>query len=79
MTGADSTPSSPADPATIVIRTPGLAASEIAAVTAVLTAVTSASAEPTIAPSTPTAWSRSQRAVRGTLVPGAGRWRAFEG
>ncbi|MWJ40476.1 acyl-CoA carboxylase subunit epsilon, partial [Clavibacter michiganensis subsp. michiganensis] len=25
------------------------------------------------------AWQRSQRSVRGTLVPGPGRWRGFSG
>ncbi|RII86255.1 acyl-CoA carboxylase subunit epsilon, partial [Clavibacter michiganensis subsp. insidiosus] len=25
------------------------------------------------------AWQRSQRGVRGTLVPGPGRWRGFSG
>jgi aryl-alcohol dehydrogenase-like predicted oxidoreductase len=25
------------------------------------------------------AWSRSQRGVRGTIVPGAGAWRSFSG
>ncbi|RII94698.1 acyl-CoA carboxylase subunit epsilon, partial [Clavibacter michiganensis] len=27
----------------------------------------------------PDAWQRSQRGVRGTLVPGPGRWRGFSG
>ncbi|NQX11109.1 acyl-CoA carboxylase subunit epsilon [Microbacteriaceae bacterium VKM Ac-2855] len=65
----------------IVIRTPGLDAGEIAAVTAVLTAITRSAdtAEPTITPAAPDAWSRSQRAIRKPLQPGAGHWRAFEG
>lgn len=63
----------------IVIRTPGVGAVEIAAVTAVLTAVTASNAAAPIGVHAPTAWSRSQRPIRRPLTPGAGRWRAFEG
>ncbi|MBM7025582.1 acyl-CoA carboxylase subunit epsilon [Clavibacter sp. DM3] len=52
---------------------------EIAAVTAVLAALAAQpAAEQPVRPA-PDAWQRSQRAVRGTLVPGPGRWRGFAG
>ncbi|OUE06042.1 hypothetical protein CMMCAS08_04625 [Clavibacter michiganensis subsp. michiganensis] len=43
---------------------------ELAAATAVIAA---------LARRAPDAWQRSQRSVRGTLVPGPGRWRGFSG
>ncbi|WP_150306956.1 acyl-CoA carboxylase subunit epsilon [Planctomonas psychrotolerans] len=56
-------------------------AEEIAAASAVLAALVAeragARAEP-IEPS-PSTWQRSQRAIRGTIVPGPGRWRGFSG
>lgn len=73
---AASLPDSSAD---IVIRTPGVGAAEIAAVTAVLAAITASPSGPAVVPAVPTAWSRGQRAIRTPLIPGAGRWRSFEG
>lgn len=62
----------------LIIRTPGVTDLEIAAVTAVLTAVL-AGAEPVAAPSpaVPNAWARSQRPLRTALRPGSGAWRSF--
>ena len=53
---------------------------EVAAVTAVLTAALEELADQNARVDTgPTAWARSQRAVRATLTPGHGRWRGFSG
>ncbi|WP_423918487.1 acyl-CoA carboxylase subunit epsilon [Frigoribacterium sp. 2-23] len=56
---------------------------ELAAVTAVLTALEAAEAarenERVTSPETPTAWSRSRRSLRTPLDAGPGRWRAFSG
>jgi hypothetical protein len=54
-------------------------AEELAAATAVLAAL---AAQPPVeqpARRAPDAWQRSQRSVRGPLVPGPGRWRGFTG
>ena len=59
----------------------GASAEEIAAVTAVITAsldeLASTMAVDAAAPAS--AWQRSQRSVRSTLVYGAGNWRNFSG
>ena len=50
---------------------------EIAAVTAVIQGAVDELADATV-PATPvSAWSRSQRPIRGNVVPGAGVWRSF--
>ena len=56
-------------------------ADEVAAVTAVLHGALEelAASEEANAGRRVSAWERSQRAVRGTLSPGAGKWRSFEG
>ncbi|MFT2749015.1 acyl-CoA carboxylase epsilon subunit [Clavibacter sp. Sh2036] len=54
-------------------------AEELAAATAVLAALAAGPAVEQPARRAPDAWQRSQRTVRGTLVPGAGRWRGFSG
>jgi hypothetical protein len=50
---------------------------ELAAVTAVIAALAARPAVERPVRRAPDAWQRSQRAVRGTLVPGPGRWRGF--
>ncbi|WP_258070398.1 acyl-CoA carboxylase epsilon subunit [Clavibacter michiganensis] len=50
---------------------------ELAAATAVLAALAAQPAAEQPVRRAPDAWQRSQRGVRGTLVPGAGRWRGF--
>ena len=59
----------------------GADADEVAAVTAVVTEALgelAAGLEVGGAPRV-SAWQRSQRGVRGVLVPGAGAWRSFSG
>ncbi|MDM4762737.1 acyl-CoA carboxylase epsilon subunit [Galbitalea sp. SE-J8] len=53
---------------------------ELAAVTAVLTAAIDELSQDRARAHEPvvSSWSRSQRAVRHELTPGAGRWRSFE-
>ena len=76
---------SPAEPDTdalgLRIISKGVSVEEIAAVTAVITAsldeLASTMAVDAAAPTS--AWQRSQRSVRSTLVPGAGNWRNFSG
>ncbi|WP_445443569.1 acyl-CoA carboxylase subunit epsilon [Clavibacter sp. km1a] len=50
---------------------------ELAAVTAVIAALAARPGVERSVRRAPDAWQRSQRAVRGTLVPGPGRWRGF--
>lgn len=61
--------------------TSGVSAEEVAAVHAVLASVLHEESD--LARTDPDpgtdAWARSQRAMRGTHTPGAGRWRGFEG
>ncbi|UKF81402.1 acyl-CoA carboxylase subunit epsilon [Clavibacter californiensis] len=52
---------------------------ELAAATAVIAALAAQPAAEQPARRAPDAWQRSQRSVRGTLVPGPGRWREFSG
>jgi len=54
---------------------------EIAAVTAVLQSALEelADAEAAGSGARVSAWARSQRPIRGTITPGAGNWRGFEG
>ena len=54
-------------------------AEELAAVTAVLAALAAQPAADQPVRRAPDAWQRSQRTVRGDVVPGAGRWRGFSG
>ncbi|OUE26326.1 hypothetical protein BFL36_03745 [Clavibacter michiganensis] len=54
-------------------------AEELAAATAVLAALAAQPVAEQPARRAPDAWQRSQRTVRTTLVPGAGRWRGFSG
>jgi hypothetical protein len=50
---------------------------ELAAATAVIAALAVRPSTEPPARRAPDAWQRSQRAVRGPLVPGPGRWRGF--
>lgn len=54
---------------------------EIAAATAVLAMVATDNAHTGAEPLQPaqSAWQRSQRAIRGPVEPGRGRWRSFSG
>ncbi|UKF31167.1 acyl-CoA carboxylase subunit epsilon [Clavibacter phaseoli] len=52
---------------------------ELAAATAVIAALAAEPAAEQPVRRAPDAWQRSQRGVRGTLVPGHGRWRGFSG
>ncbi|OUD80800.1 putative propionyl-CoA carboxylase beta chain 5 [Clavibacter michiganensis subsp. michiganensis] len=52
---------------------------ELAAATAVIAALAAQPAAEQPVRRAPDAWQRSQRSVRGTLVPGPGRWRGFSG
>jgi Acyl-CoA carboxylase epsilon subunit len=63
------------------IVTAGVTDEEVAAVTAVITASLDelANSMAVDAASPVSAWQRSQRSVRSTLVPGAGSWRNFSG
>ncbi|MBG6055952.1 hypothetical protein IWX81_002380 [Salinibacterium sp. CAN_S4] len=63
------------------IVTAGVSDEEIAAVTAVIAASLDELAGGMAVDATPpvSAWQRSQRSVRSTLVPGAGSWRNFSG
>ncbi|PJJ61766.1 acyl-CoA carboxylase subunit epsilon [Compostimonas suwonensis] len=56
----------------------GVTADELAAVTAVLgAAIEEEAARSPRRAAAPSAWSRSQRAIRTTIVAGEGRWRGF--
>ncbi|QHC70887.1 acyl-CoA carboxylase subunit epsilon [Rathayibacter sp. VKM Ac-2801] len=73
MTASDSAPA-------VVISTPGLDAAEIAAVTAVVTALTSRTeAEPETPRELSGGWSDRAAAVRRPLRPAPGAWRSFSG
>ncbi|MGV8881063.1 MAG: acyl-CoA carboxylase subunit epsilon [Rhodoglobus sp.] len=50
---------------------------EIAAVTAVIQGAVDELADAAVAPPLVSAWSRSQRPIRGNVVPGAGIWRGY--
>ncbi|GAB3384882.1 hypothetical protein GCM10027568_01290 [Humibacter soli] len=68
------------DASQIVFTTPGLSDTEIAAVTAVLTAAVheqAAGDEPQSDESVQSAWQQSQRALRAPLHRGVGAWRSF--
>ncbi|MGA1835597.1 acyl-CoA carboxylase subunit epsilon [Herbiconiux sp. 11R-BC] len=76
----DSTPTSPSEPA-IRVLSANLTPEELAAVTAVIDAAVAEELaevldEVQIGPS---AWERSQRALRTPLHPGPGEWRSFAG
>jgi len=79
MSAADSAPSAPASPS-VVITTPGLDAREIAAVTAVVTALAAQSHPVAEVPVVPSGgWSDRAAAVRSPLRPAPGAWRSFSG
>ncbi len=65
--------------ASIRVVSRGATDSEIAAVTAVLTAALDelAAANDAETPAGPTAWQRSQRTLRTPLTPGPGAWQRF--
>ncbi|AZZ49361.1 acyl-CoA dehydrogenase [Rathayibacter rathayi] len=64
----------------VVISTPGLGAAEIAAVTAVVTAVASRSeTEPETPREFSGGWNDRAGAVRSPLRPALGAWRSFSG
>ena len=67
--------------ASIRIVTRATSAQDVVAVTAVVSRALAELAETGDESSgvQPSAWERSQRGVRGTLVPGAGAWRGFTG
>ena len=75
----DAAPDGPAPGLRIVGGNPS--PEELAAVTAVLTAVLDELSveEERLAESGPDAWQRSQRPIRTQLVPGSGAWRGFSG
>ena len=79
MSEAEATSDAPAPGLRIVGGNPTPA--ELAAVTAVLTAVLDelSSEHEKRAESGPDAWQRSQRPIRTPLAPGRGAWRAFSG
>jgi hypothetical protein len=52
---------------------------ELAATTAVIAALAARPSSEPPARRAPDAWQRSQRAIRGTVVPGPGSWRGFSG
>ncbi|ROQ51936.1 acyl-CoA carboxylase epsilon subunit-like protein [Rathayibacter sp. PhB152] len=73
MSAADSAP-------TVVITSPGLDAREIAAVTAVVTALAAQSHPVAEVPVVPSGgWSDRAAAVRAPLQPAPGAWRSFSG
>ena len=77
-TGAGSSSDAPVGPGIRVLGgspTP----EELAAATAVVAALAAQPAAEQPIRRAPDAWQRSQRAVRGGLVPGPGRWRGFSG
>ncbi|NRG39997.1 acyl-CoA carboxylase subunit epsilon [Rathayibacter sp. VKM Ac-2835] len=79
MSAADSAPSVVTSPA-VVIGTPGLDAREIAAVTAVVTALAAQSHPVAEVPVMPSGgWSDRVAAVRAPLQPAPGAWRSFSG
>ena len=71
------------DESTPTIRVVGGSPSpeELAAITAVLTTVLDELSAEQVrhASAGPSAWQRSQRPIRATIVPGAGAWRSFTG
>jgi len=76
--GAGSPPAGPLVPGIRVLGgspTP----EELAAATAVLAALAAQPAVEQPIRRAPDAWQRSQRAVRGAIVPGPGRWRGLGG
>ena len=79
MSEPDTIPDAPAPGLRIVGGNPTPA--ELAAVTAVLTAVLDelSSEHEKLAESGPDAWQRSQRPIRTQLTPGRGAWRSFSG
>jgi hypothetical protein len=81
VSDASGTPVGSADAALGGVRALGGAPTEeeLAAVTAVLAALAARPAADQPMRPAPDAWQRSQRAVRGPLVPGPGRWRGFAG
>lgn len=74
----ETTDSSPVEPSIRVLST-GLSPEEVAAVTAVIEAAIEEEldAQHDEAPAAPSAWERSQRALREPLHPGPGAWRSF--
>ncbi|AZZ55811.1 acyl-CoA carboxylase subunit epsilon [Rathayibacter iranicus] len=73
MTALDSTPA-------VVISTPGLDARQIAAITAVVTAIASqAPAEPEAPHELSGGWNDRATAARTSLRPAPGAWRSFSG
>jgi hypothetical protein len=78
--GDPSTETAPAPVLRVVAGDP--TPDELAAITALLAAVAagrSASVEAAPARPSASAWTRSARAPRPTIVPGDGRWRGFSG
>jgi hypothetical protein len=70
---ADATP-----PLDIIFTTTQVTPTEVAAVTAVVTAVLDEQASGQAdAPTAPSAWQRSQRSLRKSIEPGPGAWRGF--
>jgi len=70
------------EPDQIRFVTPGVTPEEIAAVTAVLTALAAeqqAATRATRSSASTDAWARSQRGLREPLHPGDGAWRSFSG
>lgn len=68
------------EPEQIRFITPGITPEEVAAVTAVLTALAAeqqAAERAARSSKTTDAWSRSQRGLREPLHPGDGAWRSF--
>ena len=73
MSAQDSSPS-------VVISTPGLGDREIAAVTAVVTALAARSDDaPEESAELVSGWNDRSNAVRAPLHPGPGAWRSFSG
>lgn len=69
------------EPVNFTFKTRGLTATEIAAVTAVITAAVHEHAvdNSVRTPHVRSAWNLSQRPIRRPLTPGAGTWRSFSG
>ncbi|KZX20823.1 acyl-CoA carboxylase subunit epsilon [Rathayibacter tanaceti] len=73
MTASDSEPA-------VVISTPGLDARQIAAITAVVTALASRTSTEPGTPREPSGgWNDRASALRSPLRPAAGAWRSFSG